>query len=247
MEEQVKSHVVADSNASASKTATAATVTPLTAAIHAARLENAERGEALAEVRGAETARLEMLSDLVRPDVEAAPGSSDLFDFAMSQGSHPRLFIDMIGFIEMAHDRRTYRFLQDTRHGRLLLAESDRIDTMADVVRHYVARRVVERESALASDQTVERAAAGLAARNAAPAAPVAAATPTTPAAPLASPPPRRARRPGLLTRLMMFIVEFLGVIALVALVSYAVMQAEPPTMAWLKAHQTISLPTMPK
>ena len=214
----------------------AATVTPLTAAIHAARLENAERGEALAEVRGGETARLEMLSDAVRGDIEAAPGSRDLFDCAISQGAHPRLFIDVIGFIEMAHDRRTYRFLQETRHGRLVLAESDRIDAMADVVRHYVARRVVERESALAADQTVEKAAASYAARQGLVAS-------AAPAAVVPPPPPRRVRRPGLFTRAMMFVVEFLGVIALLSLIAYGLMRFEPPAAAWLKAHQPVNLP----
>ncbi len=213
----------------------AAAVTPLTAAIHAARLENAERGEAMAEVRGAQNARLEMLSDAVRGDIEAAPGSRDLFDFAISQGSHPRLFIDVIGFVEMAHDRRTYRFFQETRHGRLLLAESDRIDAMSDVVRQYVARRVVERECALAADQTVEKAAASYAARQGLVASPAPAV--------VAPPPPRKVRRPGLFTRLMMFVVEFLGVIALLSLIAYGVMRFEPPVAAWLEAHQPVNLP----
>lgn len=246
MEDQIKSQVVSDMNPAASKAASAAIVTPITAAIHAARLENAERGEALAEVRGAQIARLEMLSDVVRPEIEAMPHASDLFDCAISQGSRPRLFIDMIGFIEMAHDRRTYRFLQDTRHGRLLLAETDKIDTMAGVVRHYVAGRIIERESALASDRTVENAAAGLAAaRRAAPQA--AGVVPATTVTPQAGLPGRNIRRPGLLTRLMMFVVEFLGVIALVALVGYGVMRAEPRVAAWLKAHQAMNLPTLPK
>ncbi|MBV1707925.1 MAG: hypothetical protein KGQ37_12045 [Hyphomicrobiales bacterium] len=215
----------------------AAKVTPLTAAIHAARLENAERGEALAEVRGAQNARLEMLADAVRGDIEAAPSSHDLFDFAISQGAHPRLFIDVIGFVEMAHDRRTYRFLQETRHGRLVLAESDNINTMSDVVRHYVARRVVERESALAADQTVEKAAAGYALRQGMVASPAPAAVTLPP------PPPRKARRPGIFTRLMMFVVEFLGVVALLSLIAYGLMQFEPPVAAWLTAHQPVNLP----
>lgn len=246
MEVPVKGPVVDDMNPAISKGAATATVTPITAAIHAARLENAERGEALAEVRGAEIARLEMLSDVVHPEIEALPHASDLFDFVLTQGSRPRLFIDLIGFIEMGHDRRTYRFLQDTRHGRLVLAESDRIDTMAATVRHYVAGRIIERESALASDQTVEKAATGLAARRAA--HPAASGPPATVAeTPKASPPVRPVRRQGLMTRLMMFVVEFLGVIALVGLVGYGVMRAEPNVAAWLKAHPTFNLPTVLK
>jgi hypothetical protein len=58
----------------------------------------------------------------------------------------------MIGFVEMAHDRRTYRFLQDTRHGRVMIAETERIDRVVAAITNYIARRLVERERALASD-----------------------------------------------------------------------------------------------
>jgi hypothetical protein len=49
----------------------------------------------------------------------------------------------------MAHDKRTYRFFQDTRQGRVLIAESQSVDTIVAAVADYVARRLVERERAL--------------------------------------------------------------------------------------------------
>ena len=58
----------------------------------------------------------------------------------------------MIAFIEMGRDRRTYRFFQDTLHGRVLIAESPQIDTIVAAVTNYVARRLVERERALAAE-----------------------------------------------------------------------------------------------
>src|SRR5260370_13100627 len=58
----------------------------------------------------------------------------------------------MIGFVEMALDRRTYRFLQDTRHGRVLIAEGERVDKLVAAITNYIGRRLVERELALASD-----------------------------------------------------------------------------------------------
>ena len=75
--------------------------------------------------------------------------SVDLFDLALAPGEHPRLFLDMIAFVDMAHDKRTYRFFQDTRQGRLLMAESQSADTIVSAVADYVARRLVERERAL--------------------------------------------------------------------------------------------------
>jgi hypothetical protein len=58
----------------------------------------------------------------------------------------------MIGFVDMGHDRRTYRFFQDTRHGRVLIGESANIDRIVAAMTNYIARRLVEREKALASD-----------------------------------------------------------------------------------------------
>jgi hypothetical protein len=53
----------------------------------------------------------------------------------------------------MARDKRTYRFLQDTRFGRKVLAESPEIAEIAEAVTRYVARRMIERERALADDE----------------------------------------------------------------------------------------------
>jgi hypothetical protein len=129
------------------------TVPPsLTAAIRRARIEGAEQNQAVADLREAEIARLQLLEESVRPVLDQLPETVDLFDAGIAYGERPRLFIDMIGFVEMAHDRRAYRFLQDTRHGRVLIAESERIDRVVAAITNYIGRRLVERERALASD-----------------------------------------------------------------------------------------------
>jgi hypothetical protein len=124
----------------------------LKAAVRRARVESAEQGEAVAELRQAETIRLEVLEEAVRPVLEQTPGDVEMFDAGISHGERPRLFLDMISFVDLAHDRRTYRFFQDTRHGRVLIAESESVDRIVAAVTNYVARRLVEREQALASD-----------------------------------------------------------------------------------------------
>jgi hypothetical protein len=124
----------------------------LKAAMWRARVESAEQGEALADLRQAETVRLELLEEAVRPVLDQAPADVELFDPGISHGERPRLFLDMISFVDLAHDRRTYRFFQDTRHGRVLIAESESLDRIVAAITNYVARRVVEREQALASD-----------------------------------------------------------------------------------------------
>jgi len=123
----------------------------LLAAIRRARIEEAERSEGQAELRGAEIARLEMLMDALQPVLQQIPAGIDLFDVALMPSAHPRLFIDMIGFVEMGRDRRLYRFVQDTRNGRIKIAESEKIDTIVKSVTDYIARRLVEREKALAA------------------------------------------------------------------------------------------------
>ena len=50
----------------------------------------------------------------------------------------------------MGRDKRSYRFVQDTRFGRIVLAESHEVAAIVDAVTDYVARRMVEREHALA-------------------------------------------------------------------------------------------------
>ena len=52
----------------------------------------------------------------------------------------------------MGRDPKLYRLLQDSRHGRVLMAESEDIETMVDAVTNYVARRLLERDKALAAD-----------------------------------------------------------------------------------------------
>jgi hypothetical protein len=127
----------------------------LVASIRQARFENAERADAIAEVRELEIVRLKALERALEPVVDQAPQGVDLFDLALTQSEHPRLFVDMIAFVDMAHDKRTYRFFQDTRQGRVLMAESQLLDTIVAAVADYVARRLVERERAVTVDSRV--------------------------------------------------------------------------------------------
>ncbi|MBV1704219.1 MAG: hypothetical protein KGQ28_05375, partial [Hyphomicrobiales bacterium] len=124
----------------------------LRAAIRSARAEYAERDDALSALRGAEVARLEVLEDALRPVVAQAPHGVDLFDLGMTHGEKPRLFVDTVAFFELGRDRRTYAFFQDTRGGRMKLAQSDDVSAMTRAATQYVARRLVERERALAAD-----------------------------------------------------------------------------------------------
>src|SRR5262249_47505632 len=60
-----------------------------------------------------------------------------------------RLWIDVVAHVVMGRDKRMYRFVQDTRFGRIVLAESHDAAVIVDAVAQYVARRMIERERAL--------------------------------------------------------------------------------------------------
>ncbi len=127
-------------------------VASLSAALRRARLDNANRSEAVSDIRGGEIVRLEVLRDAIEPVLEQLPDDCDLFDVAISPAERPRLFVDQLGFVEIGRDRRVYRFLQDTRHGRIQVCESDKAEVMVEAVTAYIAHRLIEREKALASD-----------------------------------------------------------------------------------------------
>ena len=121
-------------------------------AVRRARLDDAERAAAMADLRTAEVVRLEILRDTLGPVFSQIPDDTELFDQGLVPGEQPRLYVDILAFVEMGRDKRTYRFLQDTRWGRRSLAETEDIQVIARAVTDYVARRLVEREKALAAD-----------------------------------------------------------------------------------------------
>lgn len=138
----------------AADTQTAGTPPPerLRAALRQARIEAAEHTGVVVDLRDAEIARLELLNDALDPLFGEIPDQVDLFDRGLSRGEQPKLWIDAIAHVVMGRDKRTYRFLQDSRFGRKILAESTDISDLVKAVTGYVARRMIERERALAGD-----------------------------------------------------------------------------------------------
>jgi hypothetical protein len=121
-------------------------------AVREARIEAAERSGVVVDLHDADLARLELLNEALDPVFNDVPAKVDLFDRGVSRGDIPRLWIDVIAHVEMGRDKRQYRFLQDTRYGRAVLAESYEVPEIVRAVTRYVARRLVERERALADD-----------------------------------------------------------------------------------------------
>ena len=119
-------------------------------ALRKARVESAERTGIVVDLHDAEVVRLELLHEALEPLFAEVPPEVDLFDLGISRGEAPKLWIDAIAHIAMGRDKRVYRFVQDTRYGRKVLAESLHVGEMAQAVTKYLAQRLVERERALA-------------------------------------------------------------------------------------------------
>ena|SRR5689334_14992816 len=130
----------------------AETAQPLTDAVREARIEAAERSGVVVDLRDADVARLELLNEALDPLFKGIPDNVELFDRGLSKGDIPRLWIDVVAHVEMGRDKRQYRFLQDTRYGRAVLAESYEVPALVEAITRYVAGRMVERERALTDD-----------------------------------------------------------------------------------------------
>ena len=127
----------------------------LAATIREVKNAFADRDDVVVDIREAQFTRLELLADELKPVFAEVPLDDDWFDLVISSGSQPRLWIDAVAHVTMARDRRTYRFLRDTRLGRTVLAESADMKPVADQVTRYIAERMIERRRAMEGDTVV--------------------------------------------------------------------------------------------
>ncbi len=127
-------------------------VRSLREAIRKVQLGEVERSDVVVELQDTERARLEMLAGELKDVFKEVPEDDDQFTLQIVPGSTPRLWIDVTSHVVVGGDRRTYRFLKDTRFGRTTLLETPEIDDMADCLTEYIAERILEREKALEGD-----------------------------------------------------------------------------------------------
>lgn len=124
----------------------------LAEAMDRVRNDQVQRDDVVVEMKQAEHARLELLAKDLQSVFNRLPEDNDQFEFALTNGEPPRLWIDMTTFVRMGRDRRVYEFIKDTRLGRTQLASTDDREKMGKIVTNYVAERVLERERAIEGD-----------------------------------------------------------------------------------------------
>ena len=127
-------------------------VTRLSDAMRAMKIAAADKSDVVVDMKEADRARLEILAADLKPVFDDAPADNDLFDFVISSGLQPRLWIDATAHVMMGRDRRTYRFVRDTRLGRVVMAESTDMRPISDHVTRYVAERLIERQRLMDGD-----------------------------------------------------------------------------------------------
>lgn len=111
----------------------------------------ADRDDVVVDLGDAERMRLEILLDDLQSLIAQVPAEDERFDFTISSGTRPRLWIDAVAHVSMGRDRRTYRLVADSRMGRVVLAESADMRPVALQVARYVAERLLERDRSLGS------------------------------------------------------------------------------------------------
>jgi hypothetical protein len=126
----------------------------LSEAVRGAQLASADRNDVITDTKEADLARIEVLAQDLQEVFDEVPVDDPQWQFAVSKGQQPRLWIDITSHVTMARDRRTYRFVRDTRNGRILVAESTEIRPVADAVTRYIAERIVERQQMMEGSRT---------------------------------------------------------------------------------------------
>lgn len=125
-------------------------------ALRQARLAEAAHYDAALSLHDSKSLRLQVLKDEIAPAVIGQPDAEALFDLALAPGDPPKLWIDLISFVVMEPDHRTYRLVEDRQPGREILFESDDRAQMAERLRQHMAHRIIARQRQAAVPRVTE-------------------------------------------------------------------------------------------
>lgn len=123
-----------------------AEVDALTKAMKDARLAEAVQLDAILNARDARILRLGALRDAVLPELQAHEEAKKFFDLNVVQGDKPKLWLDLISWVEMAPDPKNYQLVQTRETAEDVLFESADAAEMKGYIIRYMAHRLVERE-----------------------------------------------------------------------------------------------------
>ncbi len=120
-------------------------------ALRQARLEEAAHYEAVRGIKDSKSLRLQALKGDIAAVIAHSQEARQIFDLALAPGDSPKLWIDLITWVVMEPDYRTYRLVQDNQAGRDILHETADRPEMVERLKHYMAHRVIARERQMAA------------------------------------------------------------------------------------------------
>jgi hypothetical protein len=120
-------------------------------ALRQARLAEAAHYEAVLGIKDAKSLRLQVLKDDIAAVIAHSPEARQMFDLALVPGEPLKLWIDLITFVVMEPDYRTYRLVQDTQAGRDILHETADRPEMVERLKQHMAHRIIARERQMAA------------------------------------------------------------------------------------------------
>ncbi|MEM8813356.1 MAG: hypothetical protein AAGF59_12120, partial [Pseudomonadota bacterium] len=112
----------------------------------------ANRQDAIADLVERERALLTALHQKLEAFSNDVAAEDDWVLLTLSPSEKPRFWVDATSHVVIDRDRRTYRFLRDTRLGRIVLRESEDVSVIANAIADYIAERMVERDRAIDGD-----------------------------------------------------------------------------------------------
>ncbi len=116
------------------------------AALKRARTDQATYLDSVEDVRAAATVRLQLLADDLAPVIEELPDHVDSVYCTVVPGDPPRFWIDLLAYVCIDDDGRTFKLLQNSANGRALLFETVDRGEIVEKVTEYIAHRTIERE-----------------------------------------------------------------------------------------------------
>ncbi|GEM_PF-1656944 len=124
----------------------------LNLAMNKIRSAQADRDDVVVQLKSSKLSRLELLYDDVKSVLDDIPYDNEQFEFALSKGDMPKLWVDMTSFVRVGDDSREYEFVKDTRMGRVILGKTDNRHKMGEIVTAYIAERLLDRERMIEGD-----------------------------------------------------------------------------------------------
>ncbi len=108
--------------------------------------QQADRDDVVVELNQSQLTRLELLARDLQSVFDQVPEENDQFEFALTKGETPRLWIDMSTHVRMGALPHQYELVKDTRMGRTIMAATTDKERIGQVVTDYIADKILERE-----------------------------------------------------------------------------------------------------